>query len=120
MVDTPIVCLKSSDTSFALPLILKNKILIFQTLAMIMKGREDEESKVIVTVIFYYTDLFESETPDIKGHIENLLENANLAYLNSKIPLELRYHCIVKVPFAEIPGQKSKERLRQFKDTQRE
>ena len=52
---------------------------------MIMKGREDEESKVIVTVIFYYTDLFESETPDIRGHIENLLENANLAYLNSKI-----------------------------------
>ena len=86
----------------------------------IMKGREDDTTKVNISLIFYYTDLFERETPDIKGHIENLLENANLAYLNSKIPLELRYHCILKVPFAEIPGQKSKERLRQFKDAQRE
>ena len=87
---------------------------------MIMKGREDEESKVIVTVIFYYTDLFERETPDIKGHIENLLENANLAYINSKIPLELKYHCIVKVPYKEVPLENSKQRLRKFKDAQRE
>ena len=87
---------------------------------MIMKGREDEESKVIVTVIFYYTDLFERETPDIKGHIENLLENANLAYMNSKIPLELKYHCIVKVPFKEVPLENSKQRLRKFKDAKGE
>ena len=85
-----------------------------------MKGREDEESKVIVTVIFYYTDLFERETPDIKGHIENLLENANLAYMNSKIPLELKYHCIVKVPYKEVPLENSKQRLRKFKDAKGE
>lgn len=86
----------------------------------IMKGREDDTTKVNISLIFYYTDLFERETPDIKGHIENLLENANLAYMNSKIPLELKYHCIVKVPYKEVPLENSKQRLRKFKDAKGE
>ena len=87
---------------------------------MIEKGREDETTNTTISVIFYYTDLFEEETPDIKGHIDNLIENTNFAYMNSKMPMQLEFHCMLKVPYPEIPQQDSKERLQQFKDVQSE
>ena len=89
-------------------------------MAMIEKGREDESTNTTISVIFYYTDLFEEETPDIKGHIDNIIETTNFAYMNSKMPLQLEFFCMLKVPFAEIPDQPSKERLAQFKEIQSE
>jgi len=90
-----------------------------ETMAMIEKGREDETTNATISVIFYYTDLFEEETPDIKGHIDNIIETTNFAYMNSKMPQQLEFHCMLKVPYPEIPQQNSKERLQQFKDVQR-
>ena len=87
-------------------------------MATITKGKVDDTTHVNISIIFYYTDLFERETPDIKGHIDHIVENANLAYMNSKIPLELKCHCMVKMPYEEVPQQESKERLRQFKAAQ--
>jgi len=90
-----------------------------ETMTMIEKGREDETTNVTISVIFYYTDLFEEETPDIKGHIDNIIETTNFAYMNSKMPMQLEFFCMLKVPYAEIPEQPSKERLAQFKEIQR-
>ena len=89
-------------------------------MAMIEKGREDETTNATISVIFYYTDLFEEETPDIKGHIDAIIENANFAYMNSKMPVQLEFFCMLKVPFAENREQTSKERLAQFKEIQSE
>merc|ERR1719270_1259278 len=39
--------------------------------------------------------------------------------MNSKMPLQLEFFCMLKVPYEEIPEQPSKERLAQFKEIQR-
>lgn len=98
--------------------VLEDDELDEETRAKVEKGQNDEETIATVSVMFYYTDLFEGETPDVQGHIENLIETANQAYLNSDIPLELAYHCKLKVPYPEEEEQDSRERLQQWKDSQ--
>ena len=71
-----------------------------------------------VSVIFYFTEAFEMVTPDIKGHIANVIANANIAFLKSGIPVKLSMHCMVKTDLREAPD--STDRIREFKDIQGE
>ena len=66
-------------------------------------------------MIFYYTKAFRRTTPDIRGHVDGLILNANLAFKNSEIPLEIQLHCIVQAKIGEKPD--SAERMREFKES---
>ena len=73
-------------------------------------------TNVTVSVIFYFTEEFEAITPDIKGHVEGLIDNTNIAFLRSGIPVRLAMHCMLKSEIREAPD--STERIREFKESQ--
>ena len=75
-------------------------------------------STVTVSVIFYFTEAFKITTPDRKGHIENVIAQANIAFLKSEIPLKLSMKCMLETDLSEAPD--STDRIREFRDSQGE
>ena len=73
-------------------------------------------TNVSVSIIFYYTQEFEAVTPDIKGHLEHLIENTNIIFLKSGIPMRLSIHCMLRTKLREAPD--SADRIREFKESQ--
>ena len=73
---------------------------------------------VIINSLIYFTSEFQAVTPDIEGHIGGLIENTNVAFLRSNIPVQLAIHCIVKSPVGEAPD--SAARIREFKQSRGE
>ena len=71
-----------------------------------------------VSVIFYFTEAFDIITPDIKGHVKNVMANANIAFLKSGIPVKLSMKCMLQTDLAEAPD--STDRIREFRDSQGE
>ena len=53
---------------------------------LLKRGEEDLTTNVMVSVIFYYTQEFEAITPDIKGHLEHLIENTNSILVSLLVP----------------------------------
>ena len=83
---------------------------------MLKKGAEDSKTKVTVSVIFYFTSEFQAATPDIRGYVEGLVENTNIALLRSGIPVRIAIHCLLQSPVGEAPD--STDRIREFKQSQ--
>ena len=83
---------------------------------LIKRGEEDLTTIVTVSVIFYYTQEFEAITPDIKGHLEHLVENTNNIFLKSAIPLRLSIHCMLRTKLRE--ARDSADRIKEFKKSQ--
>ena len=75
-------------------------------------------TNVTVSVIFYFTKDFEASTSDINGHIEHLIDNTNIIFLKSGIPMRLSIHCILRTKLREAPD--STDRIREFKESQGE
>ena len=71
-----------------------------------------------VSVIFYFTEEFEKVTPDITGHVENVVANANIAFLKSEIPVKLSIKCMLKTNLREAPD--STDRILEFRDSRGE
>ena len=90
----------------------------FQVQNLLKKGEEDSTTNVTVSVIFYFTTEFQAVTPDIEGHIGGLIENTNVAFLRSEIPVQLAIHCIVKSRVGE--ASESADRIREFKQSRGE
>ena len=88
----------------------------FQFQKLLKKGEEDSTTKVTVSVIFYFTREFEAATFDVRGYVEGLIENANIAFLRSKIPVQLAIHCLLQSQIGE--AQESTDRIRDFKLSQ--
>ena len=88
----------------------------FQVQNFLKRGKEDLTTVVTVSVIVYYTQEFEAITPDVKGHVEHLIENINIIFLKSGILLKLSIHCILRTNLGEAPG--SADRIREFKKSQ--
>ena len=85
---------------------------------MLQRGREDRTTIVTVSIIFYFTDAFEKVTPDMKGHVESVIANANIAFLKSGIPVKLSMKCMLKADMGEAPD--SANRIKEFKNIQGE
>ena len=90
----------------------------FQVQNLLRKGEEDTTTNVTISVIFYYTKEFEAVTPDIKGHVDHLVEMTNIAFLRSGIPLRLAIHCLLQAQIGEAP--ESSDRIREFKQSRGE
>ena len=71
-----------------------------------------------ISVIFYYTEAFEAVTPDIKGHIQHLIDCANGTFLLSGIAVLFKIHCMLKIDMREAPN--SNDRIKEFRDSQGE
>ena len=90
----------------------------FQVQNLLRRGEEDTTTNVTISVIFYYTKEFEAVTPDIRGYVEGLVENTNIAFLRSGIPLRLAIHCLLQAQIGEAP--ESSDRIREFKQSRGE
>ena len=88
----------------------------FQVQILLKKGEEDSTTKVTVSVIFYFTQDFKAVTADVNGYVEGLMENTNIAFLRSGIPVRLATHCILQAEIGEAPD--STDRIREFKQSQ--
>ena len=90
----------------------------FQVQNLLKKGEEDSTTNVTISVIFYFTKEFEAVTPDIEGHVEGLIENTNIAFLRSGIPVRLAIHCLLQAQIGE--ASESTDRIREFRQSQGE
>ena len=88
----------------------------FQVQNLLNKGQEDSTTNVTVSVIFYFTQDFEAVTADVNGYVEGLIETTNIAFLRSRIPVQLAIHCIMQAEIGEAPD--STDRIREFKESQ--
>ena len=88
----------------------------FQVQKLLKKGEEDSTTNVTVSVIFYFTKEFQAATLDVRGYVEGLIENTNIAFLRSKIPVKLAIHCLLQSQIREAPD--SRDRIREFKLSQ--
>ena len=71
-----------------------------------------------MSVIIYFTEAFQMVTPDIKGHVENVIAHANIAFLKSGVPVKLSMKCMLKTDLTEAPD--STDRIREFRDSRGE
>ena len=92
------------------------KFAYLQVQQLLKRGEEDLTTNVSVSIIFYYTQEFEAITPDINGHLEHLIENTNIIFLKSGVPMRLSIHCMLKTKLREAPD--SADRIREFKESQ--
>ena len=97
-------------------LIFNFKPKYLQVQQLLKRGEEDLTTIVTVSIIFYYTQEFEAITPDIKGHLEHMIENTNIIFLKSRIPMRLSIHCMLRTKLREAPD--SNDRIREFKESQ--
>ena len=88
----------------------------FQVQKLLKKGEEDSTTNVTVSVIFYFTKEFQAATLDVRGYVEGLIENTNIAFLRSKIPVKLAIHCLLQSQIREAPD--STDRIKEFKLSQ--
>ena len=80
--------------------------------------QEDYGQKVTVTIAMYFTPQFKDKTGNVALKIANEVANAQLAYDNSQIPLELKVHCLKEVDLYEYG--KAEEFLKRFENSQGE
>ena len=71
---------------------------------------------VNVSLVVYYTEQFAGSTGDVQGTIDNLVNDANQAYRNTRVPLALRLHCARQISNSESSDADS--RLNEFKYSQ--
>ena len=53
----------------------------------------DTTTIVIYSIKVYYTPQFAATTADILGFVEQLIQETNVGYYNSKVPLRAKLHC---------------------------
>jgi hypothetical protein len=75
--------------------------------------RQDTTTIVTYTVKVYYTPEFAAVTADIEGFIEQVIQETNQGYINSKVPLRAAAICSEQATINDKPT--SKEMLSAFK-----
>merc|ERR1711981_47743 len=58
------------------------------------QGKEDETTIAEFSVMIYYTPEFAAETPDVQTYVDAVIAETNEGYINSKIPIRAKVHCI--------------------------
>jgi len=66
--------------------------------AKIEQGKSDPNTIVTYSVMFYYTPEFKNITEDIPSFVDQVIAETNQGYINSKLPLRVKKHCIAPAP----------------------
>ena len=62
---------------------------------------QDTTTIVTYSVQLYYTKDFAAVTKDIKGWTDLVIDETNKGYINSKVPLRIKKHCMQQVSIAD-------------------
>merc|ERR1719411_362466 len=63
-----------------------------------MRAADDTTTIVTYTVKIYYTPQFEAATADIDGFLDQVMQETNQGYINSKVPLRVKLFCHEEAP----------------------
>merc|ERR1712080_415034 len=69
--------------------------------ALIAEGRADTTTVKTYSVMWWYTKEFADVTADIPLFISQVIAETNQGYINSKVPIRIKTHCMKQVDFAE-------------------
>merc|ERR1719228_2431066 len=58
-----------------------------------MRAADDTTTIVTYTVKVYYTPQFKAATADIDGYVDQLIQDTNQGYINSKVPIRVKLFC---------------------------
>ena len=84
-------------------LVTDDSLLPTETQDLLRRGEDDPNTMATISVIIYYTAEFRRTTPDVRGHVEGLILNTNIAFENSEIPLRLTLYCFLEMDIGEAP-----------------
>ena len=63
---------------------------------------QDTTTMVEFSVMIYYTPQFAAITPDIPGFVDQVLAETNQGYMNSKVPMSIKLHCIEEATVNDV------------------
>merc|ERR1711922_106232 len=63
-----------------------------------MRAADDTTTIVTYSVKIYYDKKFKAATSDIDGFLDQVIQETNQGYINSKVPLRLKLHCHEEAP----------------------
>jgi len=72
--------------------------------SLIQKGKDDSTTEITYSVMVYYTPQVKKRRPDILKYVEMVIGETNQGYINSKIPIKVKLHCIEETTFQENPN----------------
>ncbi len=72
----------------------------------------DTTTIVTYSIKIYYTPQFAATTADIQGFVEQVIQETNQGYINSKVPLRAKLHCIEQATLNDVSS--SSTMLSQF------
>ena len=64
-------------------------------------GREDNSTVVDVSIMMYFTGEFKNVVTDPTTYIEKLVQDSNVVFENSEVPVRLQVHCIQELNVGE-------------------
>jgi len=83
---------------------------------LMARGSADNETVVEYSVTVYYTKEFKAATTDPKTFIEHVIQKTNEGYINSKVPIRARLHCVMESDVDD--GLDASTTLTRFKESQ--
>ena len=69
---------------------------------LLARGREDKTTVTTFSVKIYYTREFKSATTDIQGFIQLIIDETNRGFVNSKVPIRIKLHCVEAADINDI------------------
>ena len=72
--------------------------------ALFAKGKEDKTTLVTFTVKVYYTPEVKKGVKNLAKMVENMIGKTNQGYINSKIPIRVKLHCLEQTEKSESEG----------------
>jgi len=72
--------------------------------ALLAKGIKDKTTMVTYTIKVYYTPEVKKANKDVPTMVNNIIATTNQGYINSKIPIRLKLHCLEVTTKTEAQG----------------
>jgi len=75
-----------------------------KALELLAKGTKDKTTIVTYTIKVYYTPEVMKANKDVPTMVNNIIATTNQGYINSKIPIRLKLHCLEMTKKSEAQG----------------
>ena len=80
--------------------------------ALFAKGKEDKTTLVTYTVKVYYTAEVKKKVKNLPTMVDSVIGKTNQGYINSKIPIRVKLHCLEQTKTSEAEGMNTLDAFR--------
>ena len=78
-----------------------------KAVSLLAKGVKDKKTVVTYTIKVYYTPEVKKANKDVATMVNNIIATTNQGYINSKIPIRVKLHCLELTAKSEAQGMNS-------------